>query len=109
MKGKVLMFIVFLFVSAALVFSYSMVYAQKKPAEPVSLKLEGAKMAPVKFSHNTHAEKEKIDCAVCHHKDKDPKQPEACVSCHAVKEAKGNAPLAKDAFHKRCQTCSIKR
>ncbi|MCX8022282.1 MAG: cytochrome c family protein [Syntrophorhabdaceae bacterium] len=105
MKSKTFISMVFLFVSLGLVFSFTLSYAQKKPAEPMMLKLEGAKMAPTKFSHDTHVEKEKIDCAKCHHKDKDPKQPEGCVGCHPVKEAKGDAPAAKDAFHKMCTTC----
>jgi len=77
----------------------------KKPAGVMSLKLEGAKLAPVSFSHPTHVDKAKIDCAVCHHKDKDPKQPAGCASCHDVKQAKDKTPLAKDAFHKQCRTC----
>jgi hypothetical protein len=80
--------------------------AQEKAApDVVTLKLEGAKMAPVAFPHKMHIEKAKVDCAVCHHKDKDPKQPESCLKCHQVKEVKDNAPVARDAFHNRCQTC----
>ncbi len=105
MKGKFSVYAVFVVISVCFVFSGSIAFAQKKAAEPIMLKLEGAKLAPVPFSHATHADKAKVDCAVCHHKDKDPKEPEACVKCHGVKEAKDNAPLAKDAFHKKCQTC----
>jgi hypothetical protein len=79
--------------------------AQKKPAEPMMLILEGAKLPPVPFSHTSHAEKEKIECVVCHHKDKDAKEPQACGTCHLLKEVKDNAAPAKDAFHKNCQTC----
>ena len=78
---------------------------QKKAAEPLTIKLEGAKMAPVTFSHASHVDKSKVDCAVCHHKDADAKNPAACTSCHAVKEAKGGASVAKDAFHGKCQGC----
>ena len=39
----------------------------------------------------------------CHHKD--PKEPQACTKCHLVAEVKDKAPIAKDAFHKQCQTC----
>jgi len=63
--------------------------AQKKPAEPIMLTLEGAKLPPVPFSHTTHIEKGRI----------------ACVTCHLLKEVKDNAIPAKDAFHKNCQTC----
>jgi len=103
MRGKVSMFVLFSMVAAGLIFSSSLVSAQ--PSGPVTLKLEGAKMAPVTFQHSTHVGKEKIDCAVCHHKDKDPKNPAKCETCHAVKEAKGGASVAKDAFHNKCQTC----
>jgi hypothetical protein len=81
------------------------VSAEKKMPDTVTLKLEGAKLAPVTFSHITHAEKAKINCAVCHHKDKDPKEAQACKTCHQVDGIKDNAPAAKDAFHKQCQTC----
>ncbi len=88
-----------------LAFMVSAASAQKAAPESVTIKLEGAKMAPVKFSHPTHVDKAKVECVVCHHKDKDPKQPEACVTCHLAKEVKDNAPVARDAFHKKCQTC----
>ena len=79
--------------------------AQKKAPEPMSLLLEGAKLPPTPFSHTTHVEKAKVDCVICHHKDKDPKEPGKCTQCHLLKEVKDNASLAKDAFHKNCQTC----
>jgi hypothetical protein len=79
--------------------------AEKKMPDTVTIKSEGAKMAPVTLSHETHAQKHKIDCAVCHHKDQNPKEPQPCVVCHLAKEVKANAPIAKDAFHKQCQTC----
>jgi hypothetical protein len=90
-----------LFVLAAL----SPAFAQKAPADTVSLKLEGAKMAPVAFSHPTHVDKAKIECTVCHHKEKDTKEYQSCLKCHLLKDAKDGAPLAKEAFHKQCQTC----
>jgi hypothetical protein len=93
-------FIVLLFFFAA----FNLAWAQKKPADSISLKLEGAKMAPVPFSHPAHIEKVKLDCAICHHKDKNPKEPVSCLQCHQ-KEAKDNVPDAKNAFHKQCITC----
>jgi hypothetical protein len=72
------------------------------PKESVSVKLEGAKMAPVAFSHGTHVEKGKIECVKCHHKDAD--KPQACEKCHG-KEAKDKSPSGKDAFHATCQNC----
>ena len=83
-------------------FSFSALAADY-PKEPVTIKIEGAKMAPVTFPHETHVVKEKIACATCHHKDA--QSPKACTTCHDPKEAKGGAPLAKDAFHTRCQGC----
>lgn len=98
-------FVVAMFFIVAFIATISMVYAQKKPAEPTSIKLEGGKLPPVSFSHITHTEKTKIDCVKCHHKDKDPKNPELCISCHLIKEVKDNAPMAKEAYHKNCIDC----
>jgi hypothetical protein len=72
--------------------------AQKKMPDTVTLKLEKTSMPPVTFSHITHTQKAKINCTVCHHKDSDPKEAQACRMCHQV-------PEAKDVFHKKCQTC----
>ena len=63
------------------------VYAANYPKEPVTIKLDGAKMAPVTFSHATHVEKVKVDCAKCHHKDA--QSPKACTTCHGS-AAKGS-------------------
>lgn len=93
----------FVFIVIALLVGFAS--AQKKPAEPMMLKLEGGKLPPVQFSHTSHADKEKIDCAICHHKDKDVKEPQPCTACHMLKEVKDNAPLAKETFHKNCITC----
>ena len=80
--------------------SVGITYAADAPKAPVSIKADGAKMAPVAFSHEKHG---KVDCAKCHHvKDK---PPAACNSCHDLKEAKNNAPKIQDAFHKACLDC----
>lgn len=87
------------------VFATGIAGAEKKMPETTILKLEAAKMGPVTFSHITHIEKAKIGCAVCHHKDKNPKEPDKCETCHLLKEIKEKAPPAKDAFHAKCQAC----
>jgi hypothetical protein len=92
-------------IACGVLFMASLALAQKSMPETVTIKIEGAKMAPVTFSHPTHVDKAKLDCVVCHHKDKDPKQPVACTTCHDAKAAKDKAPAARDAFHNRCQTC----
>jgi len=98
--------IVLIFVSVLVVAFCSSAWAQDKaPAETMSIKVEGAKMAPVPFSHQIHVDKAKIECTVCHHKAKEGKQYEKCVDCHLLKETKNGAPVAKDAFHKQCQDC----
>ncbi len=79
--------------------------ADKTAPETVTLQMEGGKFGVVPFSHKAHVEKEKIDCATCHHKDKNPKEPDKCSSCHMPKDVKDNAPPAKDAFHKNCIDC----
>jgi len=81
------------------------VFADKQPPDPIVIKNEGAKLPPVSFSHKTHVEKSKLECIKCHHKDTNPKEPEACIKCHLLAEVKDKAPIAKDAFHKQCQTC----
>jgi len=80
-------------------------FAQTKAPDSTTLKLEGAKMAPVPFSHPLHTEKAKTDCAVCHHKDKNAKEPAGCVPCHDLKDKKNGAPTAKEAYHKNCIDC----
>lgn len=97
---------VLVFVSALAVAFCGSVWAQEKaPAETMSIKVEGAKMAPTPFSHQSHVDKAKLECKVCHHKAKDGKAYENCVACHLLKETKDGAPIAKDAFHKQCQGC----
>ncbi len=100
---KMLLFLMFCLFFSVCLFQYVM--ADKKPPEQISLTLEGAKLPPVNFFHITHVEKAKLECVVCHHKDKNPQEPEACVKCHPLKEPQNNAPIAKDAFHKQCITC----
>jgi hypothetical protein len=78
------------------------IYAADYPKAPGPVKIAGAKMPVVTFSHPIHVEKGKVECAKCHHKDAD--SPKACTTCHGA-EAKGSAPAAKDAFHTRCQGC----
>ena len=84
---------------------FQVAYAQKKPPEPLMLKLDGAKFPAVPFSHSLHTEKAKADCVVCHHKDKNPKEPGGCMPCHDRNEVKDGAPPIKDAYHKNCIDC----
>ncbi|HOJ71102.1 MAG TPA: cytochrome c3 family protein [Syntrophorhabdaceae bacterium] len=102
---KKALFIVLIALVFATISTFSMVSAQKKAPEPMSLKIEGGKLPAVSFSHITHTEKTKIECITCHHKDKDPKNPEPCIQCHLIKEVKDNAPIAKEAYHKNCIDC----
>jgi hypothetical protein len=93
---------VLLFCLSFLFLASTVVTAADYPKGPVTVKLEGAKMAPVTFSHETHVTKNKLECAKCHHKDA--QDPKACMTCHK-QEAKDKAPAAKDAFHTLCQGC----
>jgi len=81
------------------------VSAENKPPDTLVLKVEGAKLPPVRFSHTTHTRDAGRDCVVCHHKDKDPKDPGKCETCHMLKEVKEGAPPLRDAFHGKCQAC----
>jgi len=106
MKSKFPVYAMFLIISACLLCSFNLSFAQKKtPDEPLTIAIEGGKLPPVAFSHKTHTEKSKIDCAVCHHKDKNPKEPQGCLKCHPAKDTEDNAPMAKMAFHKMCIAC----
>ncbi len=78
-------------------------FSATPPEKPVTIKIPGAAMAPVTFSHATHVDKAKVECKVCHHADAD--NPKACTTCHDAKQVKGKAPIAKDAFHNKCQPC----
>lgn len=88
-----------------LVFFATTCYAHH-PTQPITLKLAGAKMSGVTFSHSVHVDKLKQDCKICHHKD--PEKPTKCTTCHDVKVVKDGAPVAKDAFHQNCQGCHKK-
>jgi hypothetical protein len=74
--------------------------AAEAPKGSATIKADGAKMAPVSFSHESHG---KVECVKCHHKDAD--SPKACKTCHDIKEVKNGASKIQDAFHKSCQTC----
>lgn len=71
-------------------------------AQDKVIKVENAKLPPVSFSHSLHVDKQKVECAVCHHSD--PKKPKACTTCHKL-EVQGRTPSAKEAFHGKCVTC----
>jgi hypothetical protein len=105
MKVKMYLISAVLVFVCAFMFSAGSASAEKKIPDTVTLKLDGAKMAPVTFSHITHAQKAKVNCNVCHHKDKDLKEAQACRTCHQLAGIKDNAPPIKDALHKKCQTC----
>ncbi|MCX7858071.1 MAG: cytochrome c family protein [Deltaproteobacteria bacterium] len=95
-------FIVF---ALSLMFVFSVSFAQKKVSDVITLKMEGGKLAPVNFPHALHADKQKIECAKCHHKEPDPTQPEQCIKCHPITGAKEGVPVFKDAYHKQCIDC----
>jgi hypothetical protein len=99
---KIRLTVSLMFLCLLLFFCIAPAMAADHPTSPITIKVEGAKMAPVVFSHSVHAGTQKIDCATCHHKDA--ADPKACTTCHG-KDAKGAAVAAKDAFHTKCQTC----
>jgi hypothetical protein len=101
MKARLSTCVVLLGVFSLLLASFSS-YAAEAPKQPIAIKIEGAKMPPVTFSHDVHV-KQKVACATCHHKDA--ANPKVCTTCHTVKGGQGGAPAAKDAFHTRCQGC----
>jgi hypothetical protein len=105
MKMKIYCVASVLVLTCAFMFFAGIASAQKKIPDTVTLKLQGAMMAPVTFSHITHTQKTKIDCASCHHKDKDPKEALSCRTCHQVTGTNNGAPPGKDVFHLKCQTC----
>ena len=66
-------------------------------AGPETVKYE-SKMGTVTFNHAAHATQIN-DCGICHHTD----EKVACGTCHLAKT--GDAPKAKDAYHKQCKGC----
>jgi hypothetical protein len=87
----------------AIVFASLGYGASESPAQDVVIKArQNTKLQPVPFSHATHVDKQKIDCATCHHKDA--AKPKACSTCHAA-EGQEKATSAKEPFHGKCRTC----
>ncbi len=82
-----------LFIVAAVFGTAFFAYAADKPAQ-VTYEV---KMGKVSFDHTKH--EGVTDCATCHHTEGEA----TCKSCHM--EKKGDAPKAKDAFHKNCKGC----
>ncbi len=77
--------------------------ASLSPAQDIVIKVRPyTKLQPVIFSHGTHVDRQKIECATCHHKD--PAEPKACTTCHSA-EGQGKALSAKEALHGNCRTC----
>ncbi|MGA2108002.1 MAG: cytochrome c3 family protein [Syntrophorhabdales bacterium] len=77
--------------------------AVMSPAQDIVIKArQHTKLQPVIFSHATHVDKQKIECATCHHKD--PAEPKACTTCHNT-EGQNKPISAKEAFHGNCRTC----
>jgi hypothetical protein len=105
MKFKTFKCLTLALVSLAILFTYGIAAAQNAPGDTLQIKLEGAKMPPVAFSHPSHVDKAKIACTTCHHKEMAGNAYEACVKCHSLKDVKGGAPNAKEAFHKQCINC----
>ena len=59
----------------------------------------------VTLNHKKHSEGLKIDCVKCHHTWKQGETTgKFCKECHKAQK-EGNAPSAKDAFHKDCKGC----
>lgn len=73
------------------------------PDDIVTIDVIRDRQAPVPFrhrSHRTHA------CRMCHHAD--PRdEGQRCSGCH-MKEAEGEMPGLKDAFHRKCMECHRK-
>ncbi|OPX98869.1 MAG: Acidic cytochrome c3 precursor [Syntrophorhabdus sp. PtaU1.Bin002] len=105
MKQRIPIVVMSCFFALSTLSAFTFAGEEKRPPETVTIKLDGSKLPPVTFSHTIHTEKTKLECVTCHHKDTDPKQPEACTKCHPAAGGKGEAPGAKDVFHKQCQTC----
>ncbi len=59
----------------------------------------------VKFTHKSHIDKVKLECAKCHHTwKKGETSGKLCHECHKAK-AEGKALSMKDAAHKDCKGC----
>ncbi len=101
-------------VLAALIATAALAAAAKDAPENVSLDACKAKKPAVAFTHKAHVDR-KIDCATCHHTQKDLKAGAAtevkkCSSCHLKPEkpetlACTEMSTKKNNFHKQCIGC----
>lgn len=80
-------------------FTVSVVVAADAPANDVEMKYpgDGAKYAPIMFSHAKHAD---LECAKCHHKMGESEDMK-CTTCHSdtSKKAKRDPEGYYQAFH----------
>jgi len=97
----------------ALGFAVAVQAGEIPPAGKITI--EGKR--PVKFSHQIHTDKLKLDCGVCHHDEK--KQGRTleaikgmeetgglkCATCHNKKMAKAKLAKRKTVFHNTCRAC----
>ncbi|UCD84531.1 MAG: cytochrome c3 family protein [Deltaproteobacteria bacterium] len=67
-----------------------------------------AKNGDVILTHWKHVSEYKIKCIICHHKTKEGKTPQKCLSCHSQEEKKGKIIKLRDAFHEQCRGCHLK-
>ncbi len=86
---------------------------------PPAGKITIAGKRPVKFSHQVHSEKLKLDCATCHHDEKNQGRSLAsikkiadtgrlkCATCHN-KKATIKPSRRKTTFHNICRACHKK-
>ena len=59
----------------------------------------------VKWDHKAHVEEYGLECASCHHKDKNIEpEPQNCADCHQQKGDK-DMPSLRKAVHTKCQSC----
>lgn len=92
--------------AAILLLAAGLVIAKEEAPAKVDLShYKGAK-AVVKFEHKNHIDA-KVECRACHHIKKDKKDVK-CSECHK-KDAEDKTPGFKDAFHKACKGCHVKK
>jgi hypothetical protein len=93
----------YILILAASMITAALIFAKSAPDEARLDKVKD-KLPAVLFPHKKHVQEIKAECAVCHHDN--PEEPASCFSCHKKqKEKEGEAPPAKDTFHKLCLSC----
>ena len=101
----------FVFTFAILLSFGVLLFAAEYPPGEVLIDFGAKVKPPVKFQHETHVVKLKLECKECHHTLEKDGIPEPCRNCHTVKKdpKEPKKPVYKDALHDKCRKCHMQK